>query len=419
MWRGDFAQKLMNNTVAQALNFGSRWLLNLAVARHLSEHEFGVFSLIYMLANLWLPTLAFGANVFLIHETAKKRDIGELVRSFVLTFWVSVLAAVGLLVYQALAVEPLPLQLYLLALLVGLLWALSQQIYAYLKGAQQFKAELYGQLLSAFFMILMAVVVVAGMLESTSTVMACIAAVSLIPLCHGLHLIAPELKQCAANTNSRQVSWTMVKQRISYAWHDVFAIYLTNIPFVFLSMFSTLAALGAFRKSFVLFMPVTLLPVVFSQVLLSRLSSIREPQQRLAQFKRVCLFTFPVLTLPYVALALLNPWLYPFLLNEALQPQMAIICYFVVATLWLTLVKTYAEVWLTSLGFNHWRALVVSSVAIASSAVYLMVNHALTAEVAAWIFFGGNAVAVVVMAACGIPAYRRYAASQHAQNSSP
>ena len=123
MWRGDFAQKLMNNTVAQALNFGSRWLLNLAVARHLSEHEFGVFSLIYMLANLWLPTLAFGANVFLIHETAKKRDIGELVRSFVLTFWVSVLAAVGLLVYQALAVEPLPLQLYLLALLVGLLWA--------------------------------------------------------------------------------------------------------------------------------------------------------------------------------------------------------------------------------------------------------------------------------------------------------
>jgi len=415
MWRGDFAQKLMNNTVAQALNFGSRWLLNLAVARHLSEHEFGVFSLIYMLANLWLPTLAFGANVFLIHETAKKRDIGELVRSFVLTVWVSVLAVIGLLAYQALAVEPLPLHLYLLALLVGLLWALSQQIYAYLKGAQQFKAELYGQLLSAFFMILMAVVVVAGLLESTSTVMACIAAVSLIPLCHGLQLIAPELKQSVENTNSRQVSWAMVKQRISYAWHDVFAIYLTNIPFVFLSMFSTLAALGAFRKSFVLFMPVTLLPVVFSQVLLSRLSSIREPQQRLAQFKRVCLFTFPLLTLPYVALALLNPWLYPLLLNETLQPPMAVICYFVVATLWLTLVKTYAEVWLTSLGFNHWRALVVSSVAIVSSAVYLMVNHALTAEVAAWIFFGGNAVAVVVMAACGVPAYRRYVASQHAQ----
>lgn len=411
MFRGDFAQKLMNNTVAQALNFGSRWLLNLAVARHLTEHEFGVFSLVYMLANLWLPTLAFGANVFLIHETAKKRDISELIRSFVLTFWVCVVAVAGLLVYQWWATEPLPLVLYFLALLVGLLWALSQQIYAYLKGAQQFKAELYGQLLSAFFMILMAAVVVAGVLDSTATVMACIAAVSLIPLLHGLHLVAPELTEGLANKDGSHVSWSMVKQRISYAWHDVFAIYLTNIPFVFLSMFSTLAALGAFRKSFVLFMPVTLLPVVFSQVLLSRLSSIPNPSQRLAQFKRVFLVTFPLLTLPYVALAILNPWFYPLLLNESLNSEMAIICSFVVATLWLTLAKTYAEVWLTSLGFNHWRALVVSSVAIASSLLYLMVNHALTAQIAAWIFFGGNALAVIVMALCGVPAYRRYVAN--------
>ncbi len=415
MWRSDFARKLMSNTAAQALNFGSRWLLNLAVARHLSEHEFGVFSLIYMVANLLFPTLAFGSNFFLIHETAKKRDINQLLSSFALTACVSVAVLAAVAVYQWLAAEPLPMLLYMLAALVGLLWAIAQQCYSYLKGAQQFHAEMHGQFLSAILMLGVAVLVVVGVFEQTSEVMTAIAAASLVPVLHGLKWLWPEVQQARVLQHSSLLSWSMVRQRVSYAWHDVFAIYLSNIPFVFLSMFSTLIALGMFRKSFVLFMPVTLLPVVFSHVLLARLSSIVDANTRLAQFKRLFIFTFPLLSLPYLGLALLNPWLYPLLLNEPLQPLVAEICYWVVGTLWLTLLKTYVEVWLTSLGFNHWRAIVVSAVAIGSSLLYIVVNDQLTAQVAAWIFFAGNLVAVGVIALCGIPAYRRYASSTAAK----
>ena len=35
MLRSDFARKLLNNSLAHGLNFGSRWLLNLVVARQL------------------------------------------------------------------------------------------------------------------------------------------------------------------------------------------------------------------------------------------------------------------------------------------------------------------------------------------------------------------------------------------------
>lgn len=411
MWRSDFAAKLMSNTAAQALNFGSRWLLNLAVARHLSEHEFGVFSLVYMVANLLFPTLAFGSNFFLIHETAKKRDIRQLLSSFALTAAVSLLVLTGVLVYHWFAAEPLPILLYLLAALVGLLWALAQQCYSYLKGAQQFHAEMYGQFLSAVLMLVVAVLVVIGVFATTQEVMLAIAVASLVPVIHGLKWLWPEMQQARDVQQQPLLSLAMMRQRLSYAWHDVFAIYLSNIPFVFLSMFSTLIALGMFRKSFVLFMPVTLLPVVFSHVLLARLSSIADAKARLNQFKRLFIFTFPLLSLPYLALALLNPWLYPLLLNEPLQPLVAEICYWVVGTLWLTLLKSYVEVWLTSLGFNHWRAIVVSGVAIASSLVYIIINHELTAQVAAWIFFAGNLVAVSIIALCGIPAYRRYAIS--------
>ena len=52
---------------------------------------------------------------------------------------------------------------------------------------------------------------------------------------------------------------------------------------------STLLALGQFRKAFVLFMPVTLLPVVFSQVLLAKLSHQRLLDDKIRLFKRVFL----------------------------------------------------------------------------------------------------------------------------------
>lgn len=411
MWRSDFARKLMSNTAAQALNFGSRWLLNLAVARHLSEHEFGVFSLIYMVANLLFPTLAFGSNFFLIHETAKHRDIRQLVSSFALTACVSLVVLAGVGLYQWLAAEPLPLFLYLLAALVGLLWALAQQCYSYLKGAQQFHAEMHGQFLSAILMLIVAVLVIMGVFATTQEVMLAIVGASLVPVIHGLKWLWPEIQQAHGAQQRPLLSVAMVKQRLSYAWHDVFAIYLSNIPFVFLSMFSTLIALGMFRKSFVLFMPVTLLPVVFSHVLLARLSGIVDAKARLAQFKRLFVFTFPLLSAPYLGLALLNPWLYPLLLNEPLQPIVAEICHWVVSTLWLTLLKSYVEVWLTSLGYNHWRAMVVSAVAVGSSVVYIAFNQQLSAQMAAWIFFAGNLVAVVAIALCGLPAYRRYAAN--------
>jgi O-antigen/teichoic acid export membrane protein len=410
MIRSDFARKMMSNSVAQGLNFGSRWLLNLALARHMLETEFGLFSFVYMLANLFFPTIAFGVNFYLIHNAAKQRNINTLVSSLTISLLVFLLMSVGFFVYSKLAQDPLNYLLYLLSLAIGLVWALNQAVFSYLKGAQQFAIEVKSQLLGSLLMLVLVAFVWFGALDDTATVLGWILVLSLAPLLVGLKVVWPEF--CQSEVAGKQL-WQQLWQgntwrdRASYAWHDVFAIYLTNIPFIFLAIFSSLTALGQFRKAFILFMPVTLLPVVFSQVLLSKLSAKATLSDKAALFKRIFIFSFPVLSLPYVLLMLLYPWLYPWLLNERLTPETDVVTLLVVITLWLTLFKTYFEVWITATGRSDWRAANVTLVALLSSLAYLLINDELDSVTAAWVFMLSNLTAVLLLQLVCWRCYRR------------
>jgi O-antigen/teichoic acid export membrane protein len=396
MLRSDFVQKLMSNSVAHGLNFGSRWLLNLALARHLLEQEFGVFSFVYMLANLFFPAIAFGANFYLIHHAAQQRHISQLAQSLQISLLV--FSGLSLICVLLLAITGTELSwtLYLLSLLIGLSWAVNQACFSYLKGAQQFALEVRSQFLSVGLTLGLVGLIFADLFSQTAPVLLLVLLISLFPLLTALRALLPEYRQWRQQPVAAAPSLLQqLKQRFSYAWHDVFAIYLTNIPFVFLALFSSLLALGQFRKAFVLFMPVTLLPVVFSQVLLAKLSQQPQLTAKMALFKRVFLFSFPLLSLPYFILLLACPWLYPWLLAEPLSAQAQLICSLVLLTLWLTLLKTYFEVWITALGLNRWRAVSVTVVASIGSLAYLLANRQLTAELAAWIFFATNLLAVL------------------------
>ncbi len=400
MIRSDFARKMMSNSVAQGLNFGSRWLLNLALARHFLEVEFGVFSFVYMLANLFFPAIAFGANFYLIHQAATSRQIGDLISSITISLLMFTLFSLLLLFYALWAEQALDYQLYLLSLAIGLVWALHQALFCYLKGAQQFAIEVKSQLLGGCLMLLLVAAVWFETIDETATVLWCILLLSLAPLAVGIRAITPELH--VANLRL-VILWrdlwrpSVWRARLSYAWHDIFAIYLTNIPFIFLAIFSSLTALGQFRKAFILFMPVTLLPVVFSQVLLSKLSNQTLLVDKVALFRRSFLITFPLLSMPYMLLLLLYPWLYPWLLNEQLTAESSMVTMLVVITLWLTLLKTYFEVWITAVGRTDLRAINVTAVAMLSSLAYIWLNAELDPPAAAWIFVLSNLAAVVLL----------------------
>jgi predicted ABC-type sugar transport system permease subunit len=114
-------------------------------------------------------------------------------------------------------------------------------------------------------------------------------------------------------------------------------------------------------------------------------------------FRRSFLLTFPLLSVPYVILLVLYPWLYPWLLNEQLTPESELVTMLVVITLWLTLLKTYFEVWITAVGRTDLRAANVTVVAILSSLAYIWLNSELDSAAAAWIFVLSNLAAVVLL----------------------
>ena len=414
----DFLRKMMSNSVAQGLNFGSRWLLNLALARHMLETEFGIFSFVYMLANLFFPTIAFGVNFYLIHHAASQQNIRHLLSSLIISVLVSIALLLGLVGYSNVSGDPLPFELYLLSLLIGASWALNQALFCYLKGRQDFASEIQSQLFNGMAMLLLVALIWFGWTDDTATVLLLLLLISLVPLAFGVHKLWPEVIswwQLADNVTDLW-HWRSWRARISYAWHDMFAIYLTNIPFIFLAIFSTLTELGQFRKAFILFMPVTLLPVVFSQVLLAKLSAQPAILAKRSLFLRNMLWSLPLLSLPYLVLILTCPWLYPWLLDEALTPQTATLTSLVVFALWLTLVKTYFEVWITALGLNHWRAISVTLVALLGSGAYVVINHGLNPESAAWVFVGSNALAVLFLIGLSLRGYFRALTKQATEN---
>lgn len=356
MLRSDFARKLLNNSLAHGLNFGSRWLLNLVVARQLLASDFGVFSYVYMLANLFFPTIAFGVSFYLIHYSAKQQQISLLFNSLVLSFIVFLLLCLGVVGIDYWINDSVPYYLYLLSLLIGLVWAVSQAIFCYLKGRQQFFVEVKSQFVGALSLLVVVALLFAGVITELDAMLEAVLVASLLPVVMGLNVLWPELKAGLGPylRNFRQYfGWQDIRQRLHFALHDVFAIIMTNIPFIFLALFSTLLALGQFRKLFILFMPITLLPVIFSQVFLSRLSRLLDLTAKLQFFRKIFLFTLPVLSLPYLLMWPLGDWLYQISFNEALDPGHLLMLHLVLATLWITLLKTYFEVLLTSLGANH------------------------------------------------------------------
>ncbi len=245
MLRSDFVRKLMSNSVAQGLNFGSRWLLNLALARHLLEQEFGIFSFIYMLANLFFPAIAFGANFYLIHHAAQQRHISQLLQSLRISLLVFAALSLGCAALLWWTTAELALNLYLLSLLIGLSWALNQACFSYLKGAQQFALEVRSQFVSVALTLLLVGAIFAGWFTDTASVLAMVLLISIFPLLTAAKALWPEYKNWRAQpVVTGPDLWQQLRQRFSYAWHDVFAIYLTNIPFVFLALFITLLALG-------------------------------------------------------------------------------------------------------------------------------------------------------------------------------
>ena len=90
--------------------------------------------------------------------------------------------------------DSVPYYLYLLSLLIGLIWAVSQAIFCYLKGRQQFFVEVKSQFVGALSLLVVVALLFTGLITELDAMLEAVLAASLLPVVMGLNVLWPELK---------------------------------------------------------------------------------------------------------------------------------------------------------------------------------------------------------------------------------
>lgn len=296
--KGEVLRKLFSNTLATGFNFVSKWLFNFALSKFLSTSTFGVFSLLWSMANLCMNFCSFGANLHLIYGVSKEKErkYDFLVKSV----WISlIIAAAVAVIWGALYVLRLEIQ-YLeymgWAILLGFIMSLTAILFAFFKGMGEFDKEAKGFFL--FFVLVVAALGgfwMWGTSDSVVVNLVILAGFSMLVLAYAIRRLRKQMTRDGAQL--RQVSlradlrkyW---REKVPYGLHEVQGALYTHINIILLGFLVLDSDLGTFRSIQLLIVPVSILPSIFSQVQLNHLTKkLNDPADFKRAFRRFLLVT--------------------------------------------------------------------------------------------------------------------------------
>jgi O-antigen/teichoic acid export membrane protein len=267
----DKLSKVLLNGSSSAIHFGSRWLVNVFLARTLGFASFGIYSYITALAALAASLFTYGSNTFLLHAYNKHRAIAFLVRGLRISTLLMLISLPILLVFQFSGFAPSEYKDYLFwAIIIGYGYAISAVLFSYFKGVQMYKTELKIQFYSVFAVIPLVVsIYLYGAAISTHLILGLFAFYALAPI----WIIRKNLKTVFQNLNVKQTIGG-IKNQVDYFLVEFQGILHLNIAFFILGSTASAEDLGLFRSIYILLMPFQMLVSITNQVLLTELSKI-------------------------------------------------------------------------------------------------------------------------------------------------
>ena len=124
---------LFSNTISNGVNFLSRWLFNYGLARFMSLSEFGIFSFISSLANLFKSFMSFGGQLYLIYKVSKAKDqkYYYYLKSSLLSIIIALVITLCLFFVKIFNQEIINTNHFLFAVLLGSFMVLIQNTYSF------------------------------------------------------------------------------------------------------------------------------------------------------------------------------------------------------------------------------------------------------------------------------------------------
>ncbi|MDA1284684.1 MAG: oligosaccharide flippase family protein [Proteobacteria bacterium] len=287
---------LFSNTISNGMNFMSRWLVNYGLSRFMSLSDFGIFSFISSLANLLKSIMSFGGQLFLIYKVSKEKELKYYyyLKSAFLSVVIAFSLAAVLFFMNLFDQTIININHFLFAVLLASFMVLIQNTYSFFKGTGLFDKEAKGYII---FLLLVVCLLLCLYFNLLAPIL--INILGLVLLMHIMLFIFSSFQfyQYYKNDNSNEeiqnVKKNMrafIKERAPYGFHELQSGLYMNAIIIIMGFLVKDEDLAIYRSIQIIIVPISIFPMIFSQVLLKQLSENIENREYFNQLFRKFLF---------------------------------------------------------------------------------------------------------------------------------
>lgn len=272
------ATYLFSNTISTGINFFSRWLVNYGLARFMSLSDFGIFAFIISLANLFKSIISFGGQLFLIYKVSKEKErkYYYYLKSAILSLAIAFTLVSILFFLSFFRQNIININHFLFAVLLASFMLLIQNTYSFFKGAGLFDKEAKGYVtyfLSVIFLLLclycnLLSPVLINILGVILLMHIMLFAFSSIQL-YKYYMLDDSDEEIA---NLKKNLKIFIKERVPYGFHELQSALYINAIIIIMGFLVKDKDLAIYRSIQIIIVPISILPMIFSQVLLNQLS---------------------------------------------------------------------------------------------------------------------------------------------------
>lgn len=363
--------KLIYNAFSNGLQFGIRWLFNVVLARR--QHDiYGEFAFLYTMSVLLSSFFLYGANLYNVCianlDNTKKCLMQSLGISFVF-FCLFLFATLVINIFYGYEF------LFYMGTL-GFLYALNQNLFSYYKGLGKFDIEFKAYILFsiAFFIFIFFIVFNIHVLTMKQILMVLIV-LNFIPLVYGfIYLKLPEKIKTIDIESIFNIN--ILKERWNFGFHEILSILFKNLEFVFITLIFSNEILGDYRAIYNIVVPISLIPVIISQVLFSQLTRAHGNINDLINiFMKFIPLTCGIAVLLIVLHVVFSDLIFKILYkNLYTSKENYYLLYIFLANMFIYFVKSNIEVFMTSLGLQKERVKILKICLISFLFLSLLVN---------------------------------------------
>ncbi|MBT3520328.1 MAG: oligosaccharide flippase family protein [Gammaproteobacteria bacterium] len=269
---------LFSNTISNGMNFVSRWLVNYGLARFMSLSDFGRFSFIISLANLFKSVMSFGGQLFLIYKVSKEKErkYYYYLKSAFLSVAIAFTLGGILLALSFFNQTIINTNHFLFAILLASFMVLIQNSYSFFKGTGLFDKEAKGYIIYFLFVICLLLCLYFNLFAPLL-----INILGLVLLMHILLFIFSSFqlyKYYKADDTNEEIDdfkknmKIFIKERAPYGFHELQSALYLNAIIIIMGFLVKDEDLAIYRSIQIIIVPISILPMIFSQVLLKQLS---------------------------------------------------------------------------------------------------------------------------------------------------